>query len=272
MCKIKPLPAAGRLRALGVLFGLAMGALVNAGVTSAQTADDALRLSQRHATFGNSQLIGMGVRGFGGIGVQGALHSNPAGLGYVQSSSLSISLDALHIEDIASSDSPGFISDTWSVSDTHTGLGNLSYAHDVPTTRGSLVFGLSLAEVHSFNRDMEFSGLNELSTISTSFLPYGDEYTLTEDGGLDQLNDLPFAAFNGGMIEYFPSLLDNDEYPFLEAVIPGSTIDQTGTVRDAGQLFEGGMGLAFEAARNLMVGISANLVSADTISRVISMK
>lgn len=260
MHKFKPSPAVSRQGILGILFGLAMGALATAGMTSAQTADDALRLSQRHATFGNSQLIGMGVRGFGGIGVQGALHSNPAGLGYVGSSSLSISLDALHVKDVASSGSPGFISDTWEISETHTGLGNLSYVHDVPTTRGSLVFGLSLAEVHSFNRDMEFSGLNELSTISTSFLPYGDEYTLTEDGGLDQLNDLPFAAFNGGMIEYFPSLMDNGEYPFLEAVIPGSAIEQTGNVRDSGQLFEGGMGLAFEAARNLMVGISANLV------------
>ena len=249
-----------RRMSIGLLAGLMVGLLCAAPRAHAQTIDDALRFSQRHPSAGSAHLVGMGVRGFGGIGVKGALHSNPAGLGYVQSSSLSMSLTALDAVDVASSGSPGFSSDALTDENTFSGLGNLSYVHDVPVQQGSLVFSLGIGEVQSFNRNMAFAGENNLSTISTSFLPFGDEYSLTEDGGLDQLNDLPFAAFNGGMIEFFPSLLSNGDYPFLEAVVPGSVIKQQGFVHDAGALYEGSIGMAVEAKRGLMVGLSANLI------------
>ncbi|MDE2731403.1 MAG: hypothetical protein OXI38_08425 [Bacteroidota bacterium] len=248
------------LRRKGLLAGLMVGLLCAAPRTHAQTTEDALRFSQRHPSAFSAHLAGMGVRGFSGIGVKGALHSNPAGLGYVQSSSLSLSLTALDAVNESSSGSPGFSSDALSGRNEFAGLGNLSYVHDVPVQQGSLVFSLGIAKVQSFNRNLAFSGENSRSTISTSFLPFGDEYSLTEDGGLDQLNDLSFAAFNGGMIEFFPSRLSNGDYPFLEAVIPGTVIRQEGFVHDTGELYEGAIGMAVEAKRGLMVGLSANLV------------
>ena len=246
-----------------LIAGLTVVLLSCVTPAKAQTADDALRFSQRHAAIGGAPLIGMGVRGFGGVGVYGALHSNPAGLGYINRSELAISLDALDVNNTSSSGSAGFSSDAYKVNSIHSGIGNLSYVHNVPTQRGSMVFGFGFGEVQSFQRDMEFAGSNNLSTISTSFLPFDDEYTLTEDGGLDQLNDLPFAAFNAGIIEYFPDLEALGEYPFLEAAIPGTVIDQQGTVRDGGQLYEGGAGMAVEVAEDVMLGASLNFMFGD---------
>ena len=244
----------------GILVGIILALLLVTPASTAQTADDALRFSQRHPAAGSAHLAGMGVRGIGGIGVSGALHANPAGLGYVTASSFSLSLSSLDTQTEASSASPGFRSEPWSRDTRFSRLGTLSYVRDVPVQQGSLVFGGSIAQVHSFNRVMEFDGLQSNSTISTSFLPHEDEYGLTEDGNLGELNDLPFAAFNAGIIEFFPSFLIDGGYPFLEAVIPGTVIEQRGEVTDAGDLYEGSVGLAVEAAPDLMVGLSASLL------------
>ena len=242
------------------IFGFILGLFLAVPASNAQTADDALRFSQRHPAAGSARLAGMGVRGIGGIGVTGALHSNPAGLGYVTASRLSLSLSSLDAQTEASSASPGFSSDPRSRDSRFSRLGTLSYVRDVPVQQGSLVFGGSIAQVHSFNRVMEFDGRQSGSTISTSFLPYDDEYSLTDEGNLGELNDLSFAAFNAGIIEFFPSRLIDGGYPFLEAVIPGTVIEQRGEVTDAGDLYEGSVGLAVEAAPDLMVGLSASLL------------
>ena len=242
-----------------VFSGLLGLTLVMSPSALAQTAEDALRFSQRHPSV-SAEMSGMSVRGFGGVGVYGALHSNPAGLGYVQRSLFSASLNFHNNEDVVSSGSRGFSGSARSTTISNTELSALSYVHKFRTRQGSMVFGLSLGEVQSFEREMRFSGFNNVSTISTSFLPYDDEYRLDTDGGLDELNDLPFAAFNGGIIEFFPDLLEDGQYPFLEAAIPGTKIEQEGSVRDAGKLYEGAFGIAVEATNNLMVGVSVNLV------------
>ena len=77
-------------------------------------------------------------------------------------------------------------------------------------TQGAFVVGVGFNQVNSFERDLRFTGTNTNSTISTSFLPFDGEYTLDGNGNLDALNDLPFAAFNGGVIEFFPEFLEDD--------------------------------------------------------------
>ena len=226
---------------------------------SAQTAEDALRFSQRSPATG-ARMIGFAGAGLSGIGDYGALNGNPAGLGYVASSSISGTLQFIEADDQSSSGTVGFLSRGNEQSISGGGIGNFAYLYRAPSARGSLVIAAGFNQVQSFDRELRFTGTNSRSTISTSFLPFDGEYAL-DNGNLDTLDDLPFAAFNGGFIEFFPEFLesDADAYPFHEAVVPGTSIKQTGIVLEEGRMSEASLGGALEISQGVMLGLSANL-------------
>ena len=245
------------------LLCLAFLLVVAAGSTpeaAAQTAEDAIRFTERSPATG-ARMIGMAGASIAGVDDYSALFTNPAGLGFFRKSSFSGTLHSVYATDEAFYNTPGFNS-TFDEDVSETALGNLAYVYRAPTQRGSFAVGLAYNQVHSFERDLRFSGTNGVSTISTSFLPFNDEFDLDANGNLDVLADLPFAAFSGGLIEFFPEFLDEDPnaYPFLEAVAPGTTIEQTGSVIEQGRMNEVSFGGAVEASRGTMVGVSVNLV------------
>lgn len=250
-------PIQRRLGAL-LLTVLALG-LAGAAETQAQTAEDALRFTERSPATG-ARMIGMAGAGIAGVADYGAFFTNPAGLAYFRSSSAAGALNTVFTVDEGFYSTPGF-SSTLDEDVAATNLGNLAYLYRAPTRQGSLVLGAAFNQVNTFERDLRFSGTNATSTISTSFLPFDGEFELDGDGDLVALDDLPFAAFNGGLIEFFPEFLDEDPnaYPFLEAVVPGSRIQQQGSVVEQGRMSEASFGGAVEAARDVMVGASVNL-------------
>ena len=232
---------------------------VTAGMAKAQTAEEGLRLSQRAPASG-ARMIGLGTKGYGGFGDFTALNGNPAGLGLVQWSSLTGTVHSLRTSDASSSQTRGFSPSGITQNIGSTNLGNVAWLYKAPTSQGSLVFGLAFNQVASYDRELRFSGSNDESTITTSFLPFGGEFTLTDDGGLE-LDDFVFSAFNGGLIEFFPELLvgDSTAYPFLEAVIPGTTIDQHGRVKEHGSMNEASFGGSLEVGEGMFVGASLSL-------------
>ena len=247
----------------GSLLRLALMLVVAAGLApeaAAQTPEDAIRFTERSPATG-ARMIGMAGAGIGGVADYSALFTNPAGLGFFRKSSFSGALHSVYATDQSFYSTPGFSSTLdEDVSETH--LGNLAYVYRAPTQQGAFVVAVAYNQIHSFERDLRFAGENAVSTISTSFLPFDDEYDLDAAGNLDVLADLPFAAFNGGLIEFFPEFFDEDPnaYPFLEAVAPGTTIEQTGSVIEQGRMNEVSFGGAVEASRGTMVGVSVNLV------------
>ena len=248
---------------------VAVLALLTLPAAQAQTAEDAIRFTERSPATG-ARMVGMAGAGVAGLADYGAFFTNPAGLGYFRRSTAAGALNSVYTVDQSFYTTPGF-SSTFDQDVSATSLGNLAYLYKAPTRQGSLVLGAALNQTHSFERDLWFRGANASSTISTSFLPFEGEYELDADGDLVSLADLPFAAFNAGLIEFFPEFLDEDPnaYPFLEAVVPGSTIEQTGNVVEEGRVSELSLGGAAEAARDVMVGLSANLSfgSYDFLSR-----
>ena len=225
----------------------------------AQSAGDALRFSQREISVG-ARMTGMSTRGFAGIGDYSAMHSNPAGIGYISDSQFNISIRGNTVDDEFETGSGGLRLDNGMSTAEQSGLGNIAILYDVPVTQGSLVVGLGLSRVRDFTRELDFSGVNSTSTISSSFLPFDNEYRIDENGNLEELNDLPFAAFNAGIFEYYQDLHLQGEYPFLEAVVPGTSIEQLGVVTEAGGLYEATGAIAWQATREVMVGVSANLI------------
>lgn len=203
--------------------------------------------------------MGMGGAGIAGVADYAAFFVNPAGLGYFQSSMIGGALHSAYTIDESIYRTPGF-SAALNQSTNRTNPGNIALLYKIPTVRGSFVIGGAYQHVNTFERHLRFVGTNTTSTVTTSFLPFNDEFALGKNNSLDFLADIPFAAFNGGVIEYFPEFLedDPDAYPFLEAVVPGSTIEQIGSVIEKGRVHEINFGGAAEAVRGLMVGISFN--------------
>ena len=232
------------------------------GTTFAQTAEDGLRLSMRAPATG-ARMIGIGTAGFGGFGDYGAMYSNPAGLGLVERSSITGVIQTLRTSDASFSHTRDFEATKLTNQVNGVNVGNFAILYKAPTTQGSLVMGLTYNQVASFQRELRFSGVNTYSTISTSFLPYSDEYYLTDDGGFDITSDLSLGAFYGGMVEWYPELLDEDStaFPFFEAVIPGTTIEQQGRVTESGRMNEVSLGGSMEVAPGMHVGVALNLVS-----------
>jgi hypothetical protein len=239
------------------LLVLAAALAVLVPTAAAQSAADALRYSQRDVGVG-SRAIGLGGVGAAGLADVSALVTNPAGLGYYQTSEVSGSfafgvtgVDALYE---VGQGSFGF--------DETAGTGRVnaaSYIARAPTARGSLVFGATYNQTASFDRTLAFRGTTTESSISTSFLPFADEYSVSSGGDLTIFYDPAFIAFSGGLIEFLPENLDSDQYPFYEAVTPGTTIRQQSEVRERGALHEVSFGGAVEVAPQVMVGAGLNL-------------
>ncbi len=247
---------------LTVFMIISAAVVITATSASAQTASEAWGLSQRDMSMG-ARMLGMSARGYAGQGDYSALYSNPAGLGYVESSRIIASVRGSASRSDPEFNTGGFTLLSAESAIESSGPGNLAFLYNAPVERGKLVVGLGVGQVRNFSRELDFSGRNSKSTITESFLPYDREYSIDKNGDLEELDDLPFAAFNGGFIEYFRELHEDGKYPFWGAVEPGTLIQQSGLAAESGQVYELSGGAAWLATPNLMAGASVNVVFGD---------
>lgn len=229
----------------------------------AQTVADALRFAGYVPAVG-ARMTGLAGAGIGGYAASGMLFTNPAGLAYYETSQATGAFSILAAQDQSAYYVPGgtgpFASEE-SLTD-YGGLFSLVYAF--PTERGALVFGAGLHQVNVFGRTLSFRGEDPGSSITETFLPAYDEFGVDSLGVFfpaDVRDSLvPFIAYRGGAIEFYPGLYEDGLYPFDPAVLPGTAIVQVGNVAEEGQLNEVSFAGAVEAARDVMLGLSANVV------------
>ncbi len=226
----------------------------------AQTLDNTYVFTARSPATG-PRMMGMAGVGIAGVADYGALRTNPAGLGYFKSSEASGSLHAFSAAD-ASKYLTGVRTSSEAETDVRaTRLGNLAWIQKFPTSQGSFALGVAFSELGTFDRNLAFGGTNASSSISTSWLPYSDEFTIEEDedGYFPAFsNDLPDLAYEGGAIEFLGENVETDGELFYEAVAPDTRIEQTGDVLEKGRMNELSLGGAWEASQDVMVGLSAN--------------
>lgn len=299
MCDRTFLPAYSGI-GLGCLLLLLCGTSVSYG----QTASDALFFSERLPGTG-ARLSALGGASIAGLADYGTLYSNPAGLGYLETSQAGGSFRGLVTRDEASyttSYQPGpnasFTRNTQRAQALRTGytLGNLVYVYKVPTERGSLVFAGGMNEIRSFDRSVDYNNRNQLSSITDFFLPLNEEVSVEEFAPGESPDDLFFGqeviegenaeylvdfdpngngqidrplsylAFQTFAIDFVPGAYDPNAGPssgFLPAVSGGTQFVQAGDVSESGKLREWNVGTAFEAEKDIMMGLSINLTSGN---------
>ena len=225
-----------------------------------QTAEDALLFSERLPATG-ARSIGLSGTGIAGLGDYSAFYTNPAGLGHLQKSQFSASLNFLAATNESFVQRQGF---NQAIEDdlTDQRLGNLALAYKVPTRQGSLVVGGAFNQTNTFERSLRFSGLNADGSITDVLLPFDDEFEVVEndDGTFSPrfFSDLPEIAYLGGAIEFLGENVGTGDALFYQAVNPGSTIEQASDVFQEGRMSDVSFGGAVEAARGVMAGLSLN--------------
>lgn len=249
------------MAAATVMLGLLL-----AGTAPAQTADDALQFAERWPGSG-ATINGTAGASIAGGGTLGALYTNPAGLGDLRRSQVVGSFNILGVQDDAIYDAslggsgegrdPRITSNAQSVTDY--GLGNAGLAYKVPTRRGSLVLAGGVNRVATFERTLDYVGENDANSITDTFLPRPGNYQVQSDGTIVFDFDTPRRAFEAGAVEFLQEPFDNGQYPFIQAVAPGTTVQQADEVIEEGQQTEASFGGAVEAAQGVMVGGALNI-------------
>lgn len=236
----------------------------------AQTADDALRFAERSPAAG-ARMIGMAGAGIAGVADFSALYANPAGLGYLQSSEAVGSFNVLRAVDEARYEvlpldeeaAPSVATGTQRASSS--GLGNAGLAYKMPTQRGSLVLAGGINQTSTFERSLDYVGANNANSITDTFLPFLGNFLPEIGAGECSRDDLafdfdtPLRAYNAGAIEFVEAACEEGTYPFIQAVAPGTTIQQAEEVTEEGRMTEANFGGAVEAAPGVMMGASLNI-------------
>lgn len=234
------------------------GVLLLAPPVQAQNENDALRFSRQWPASG-PRMMGMAGAGISGVGNYGALFTNPAGLAYYEQSEVAGAFNVSQVRDDALYQVGDLSPVAGEQDDTQFGIGNAALAYRFPTARGSLVLAGAFNQANTFARTLEYTGTNRFNSITDTYLPQPGNFGVDDDGQPAFDFRIPRVAFEAGATEFFPGDFEDGEYPFLQAVTPGTTIQQQDEVIEEGRLTEASFGGAFEASKDLMLGLALNI-------------
>lgn len=243
----------------GVMMALVM--LIGGGMVlpaQAQNENDALRFSRQWPATG-ARMMGMAGAGIAGVADHGALFTNPAGLAYYEQSEVAGAFNVLQVRDEALYQVGDLAAVGAEQDATQFGIGNAALAYRFPTERGSLVLAGAFNQTNTFARTLEYAGTNRFNSITDTYLPEPGNFGLDADGDLFIDRRIPRVAWEGGATEFFGGDFEEGDYPFLQAVTPGTTIEQQDEVIEEGRLTDASFGGAFEASKDLMIGLALNI-------------
>ena len=248
------------------VVSLVLGGLLWGGcptVTQGQALTDVIRYSDRLPAGGGGVMGRAGAGLSSGIAAPDALFGNPAGLGWLSSSALSGDFAVNRTQSDTRFGTPdATTSADRALSDYR--VGSLGGAYSFPTTRGSLVLGISFHQSNTYDRGFDVAGVNETNSITGTFLPASNGY---EVDGKDLIFDSRRSriAYEAGVIDFSRSVYNNGNYPFFQGANPNSeaaagemTLDQQENLTESGQMNELSFGMATAIAPNVMLGGGLN--------------
>ncbi len=208
----------------------------------AQFPEDALRYSSTGFGIG-ARALGLGLAYTGIANDYSAIYWNPAGLGQIEMSELSFGLSNLSFNNNST-----FYGNYKSFSNSSTKLNNLGITYPFPTTRGSLVFAAGYNRVNDFSTALAFKGFNPLSSIIQHYAPHGSSTKKRPVGNLAWELYLANVDSLGPNTYIFDSRIQD-------------SVTQSGKILESGGLNNWSFGGAIEPAKNLLVGLSLNIIS-----------
>jgi len=212
----------------------------------AQFTSDALRLSS--SGFGvSARSLGMGNSYTALANDYSSVFWNPAGLGQIQNSEISVNLSHFIF-----SDKSDYLTQKETFSNSTTNLNAVGFVFPLPTIRGSFVLALGYSQTTNFTTGLKFSGFNSNSSIIQDWAKDGDVFPLREDGYQSLAYQLWLAnidsVFNGTDWNYhFDSPIKKQ-------------LQQSGSILEDGGLDRWSISAAVEAAPQLFLGATLNII------------
>ncbi|NWF88547.1 MAG: outer membrane protein transport protein [Ignavibacteriaceae bacterium] len=198
-----------------------------------QNTNDALRLA--YSGLGSSaRALGMGNSYIGLSDDASASFFNPAGFGLIKKIELSGGLSYSNYKN-----ETDFFNQKSNYSNSNTTLNRLSFVFPLPTTRGSLVFGLSYHNTADLTSALKFDGLNN----QNSWINY---FSLRN-------NNIPYDLY----LSY--PLRDNQAQYIKDTTIIGGGLNQSGSILGSGNVNNWTFSGAIEVYKNLFVGLNLNV-------------
>jgi hypothetical protein len=214
-------------------FTIVILILFNSNIYS-QGTDDALRLGFSSLS-PDARALGMGDSYIGLSDDAGAAFFNPAGFGLMKSMEFTGSLSYDNY-----SNKTSFFSQSTNSSSDATRLNNLSFVLPVPTVTGSLVFAFSYHTTNDFTSALNFNGFNSGNTSMIQ--------NLTDPNN----ENVPY--------DLFLAYLDPNSNTYKTNINKGQ-LNQNGSIVGSGQTHDWTFSGAFEAYKNLFIGLNLDLSS-----------
>jgi len=211
-------------------FAVLVSFFLFSSISFSQGVSDALRVGI-DGLGANARALGMGNSYIGLSDDASAAFFNPAGFGLIKGIEFTGGLDYYN-----SSTNTTFFNNSSSSSNSATRLNNLSLVLPFPTTRGSLVFGISYHQTNTLDGQLSFSGFNK----NSSFINF--------------LNSPPQDSY----IPYDLYLTDTNFVTPLTG-----NLNQSGSILNSGAINNWTFSGAVEVAQNLYVGMNLNIINGD---------
>ena len=201
---------------------------INARSQYSQYLDDALRYSTPGLGV-SARSLGMGTAYTGVANDFSAVFSNPAGLGQMRLSEVTLGMS-----NVSYGNTSTFFNNSQSLTNSATSLNNLGLVYSLPVQQGSLVFAVGFGRQADYTTGLSFQGFNPKSSIIPTLFRADTAYDLAYNLGLERAN---------GSTPY------------------GDSLTQSGKVLEGGGLNNITLSGAIEASKNLYLGVTLNFIS-----------
>lgn len=198
-----------------------------------QNTNDALRLAYP-GLGSNARALGMGNSFIGLSDDASAAFFNPAGFGLIKKIELSGGLSYFNFSNDAE-----LFSQKTAYSNSSTSLNRISFAFPLPTTRGSLVFGLTYHTTSDLTSSLKFDAVNNRD----SWINY---FSLKN-------NNIPYDLYLS-----YPLYNAQNQY-IKDTTVIGGGLNQSGNILNSGKVNNWTFSGAIEVYKNLFVGLNLNV-------------
>lgn len=204
-----------------------------------QYPEDVLRLSTPGIGVG-ARALGLGMSYTGVANDFSALYWNPAGLAQLKMNEFNFGMSQLNFGNDGT-----LYDNTKSFSENSTNINSIGLVYSIPTVQGSFVIALGYNRQADFTTGLSFSGFNPYSSIIQSWAPDGKAYP--SDLSQNLAYQLYLANIDTLTGVWDSKIKDN--------------VTQSGTVIEGGGLNNYSLGAGIEAAQNVFLGLSLNVLA-----------